>query len=808
MAGNTGHVMNLANSIIGVGLLAMPFCFKQCGITIAIAMLIFSSVISRLACHFLVKSSALCRRRNFEFLAFYTFGPPGKLLVDLGIIGFMMGTCVAFFVVMGDLGPAIISKILNINNNSTLRTGVLLALGVLVVLPLGLLRNIESLVSVSTATIGFYFLFTIKIFLESSHQLLAGDWWYHVNFWKPEGVLQCIPIFAMSLCCQTQIFEIYESLSTPTVDKINSIVHSAINLCTVVYASVGFLGYVAYCKGTFSGNILLSFTPSFSSELFKLGFVMSIAVSFPLVIFPCRASLYSLIFKKIQIHHETIQTSSHIPDARFKLLTIAIVMVSLTTGLLIPSIELVLGFVGSTIGVGICVIFPSLSYLNLNGKNANDKMVAKATVVAGLIIMVMGTFGNLYAAIENKTTEAYSEKFVNPKDLSELKIRSGRGSSEKYVKKDISGKEFDDSAPLGNSYDTAKREGLSIQGVVSLKELQDNQRKEPPVPVAPIIDPKLSRKISNLNTDEKKKWDTKGRKIVDVLPVKLNGNISRDAIEKENQEILEVEKQLKAYKNDKEIEFLNALKAHQDEQKKLLMEQKRILNEIKNREIKNEKKLNEILKEKSEASVDGSKTPVKSSRSSKLFMPEENIRKKIDLDEKNVLSSARGRKEIDENEREAGPKNPDPVPQRLASSLDISSRELENVVDEKKHTSKGSYVSRLSPLALPNSRKEGETADIVGETSVGINETFHMVERVKEQLKEKNATREKRAAMDEHEEAGEQKCLKHGDTTSKEAGTEMRKIISLGLPAVDSKLSNLKNSKLEFQHQHEWRKKQ
>lgn len=107
------------------------------------------------------------------------------------------------------------------------------------------------------------------------------------------------------LCLQTliffsrQLFEIYESLSTPTVEKINSVVYSAINLCTVVYASVGFLGYVAYCKGGFTGNILLSFTPSFSSEMFKLGFVMSIAVSFPLVIFPCRASLYSLIFKRV-----------------------------------------------------------------------------------------------------------------------------------------------------------------------------------------------------------------------------------------------------------------------------------------------------------------------------------------------------------------------------------------------------------------------------------------------------------------------------------------------------------------------------
>lgn len=88
-------------------------------------MLLLSSIISRLACYFLVKSSNLCRRRNFEFLAFYTFGPSGKLLVELGVIGFMMGTCVAFFVVMGDLGPAIISKLFNITNSNSLRTIVL-----------------------------------------------------------------------------------------------------------------------------------------------------------------------------------------------------------------------------------------------------------------------------------------------------------------------------------------------------------------------------------------------------------------------------------------------------------------------------------------------------------------------------------------------------------------------------------------------------------------------------------------------------------------------------------------------------------
>jgi hypothetical protein len=33
----------------------------------------------------------------------------------------------------------------------------------------------------------------------------------------------------------------------------------------------------------------------------KLGFVISVAVSFPLVIFPCRTSIHSLLFRKVGI---------------------------------------------------------------------------------------------------------------------------------------------------------------------------------------------------------------------------------------------------------------------------------------------------------------------------------------------------------------------------------------------------------------------------------------------------------------------------------------------------------------------------
>ncbi|KAG8227486.1 hypothetical protein J437_LFUL002375 [Ladona fulva] len=424
-----GQIMTLANSIIGVSVLAMPFCFKQCGIILSILVLFLSSIMTRLACHFLLKAAVLARRRNYEFLgelftkcivrnypllqnkviylilvyfsAFHAFGPKGKLMVELCIIGFLFGTCIAFFVVMGDLGPAIISEMLDVNKSPSIRSSVLIGLALLVVLPLGLLRNVDSLSSLCTATILFYFFLVLKIMSEATTHLLAGDWLQYVHLWRPAGILQCIPIFAMALSCQTQVFEIYESLPDPSLPKMNEVVRAAVNICTGVYVCMGFFGYVAVCGPSTSilgekslppppltGNILMSFPSSFSMQAIKLFFVASIACSFPLVIFPCRASLHSLLYRRVP-HHESgvsgsgagggsastvsllppgssgTQALERIPERRFRLLTILLVAGSLAIAFALPDIELVLGLVGSSIGTITCLLLPALCFLKV-----------------------------------------------------------------------------------------------------------------------------------------------------------------------------------------------------------------------------------------------------------------------------------------------------------------------------------------------------------------------------------------------------------------------------------------------------------
>lgn len=220
-------------------------------------------------------------------------------MVELFVIGYLMGTCIAYYVVVGDLGPQIAAKILNIPQTDLLRLWVMVLLTLLCVLPLGLLKNVDSLATVSTASIGFYLCLVLKVMAEAKGPFMLGEWKHLVLLWQPSGIMQCLPIFSMALGCQMQLFEVLETMPGVSLEKMNQTVRSATALCCMTYILVGFFGYVAFCAQGFAGNILLNFSATLISDVIKIGFVISVACSFPLVIFPCRASLYSLLYRKV-----------------------------------------------------------------------------------------------------------------------------------------------------------------------------------------------------------------------------------------------------------------------------------------------------------------------------------------------------------------------------------------------------------------------------------------------------------------------------------------------------------------------------
>lgn len=103
--------MNMANSIIGAGIIGQPYAFRQAGLLMGILLLVGLTVAVDWTIRLIVVNSKLSGADSFQATVEFCFGRPGLIAISLAQWAFAYGGMIAFCIIVGDTIPHVLAAL-------------------------------------------------------------------------------------------------------------------------------------------------------------------------------------------------------------------------------------------------------------------------------------------------------------------------------------------------------------------------------------------------------------------------------------------------------------------------------------------------------------------------------------------------------------------------------------------------------------------------------------------------------------------------------------------------------------------------
>ncbi len=110
-SGMRSAFMNMANSIIGAGIIGQPYAFRQAGLTTGVILLVALTVIVDWTIRLIVINSKLSGADSFQATMQHCFGQSGLVAISVAQWAFAFGGMVAFCVIVGDTIPHVLEAL-------------------------------------------------------------------------------------------------------------------------------------------------------------------------------------------------------------------------------------------------------------------------------------------------------------------------------------------------------------------------------------------------------------------------------------------------------------------------------------------------------------------------------------------------------------------------------------------------------------------------------------------------------------------------------------------------------------------------
>ncbi|QLQ77972.1 hypothetical protein HG537_0A02190 [Torulaspora globosa] len=296
--------INLVKTILGAGLLAIPFAFRSDGVVVGTLLTLLAAVTSGFGLFILSKSSkTLINPRNSSFftLCMLTY-PLLAPLFDLAMIVQCFGVGLSYLVLIGDLFPRLFGGEANF----------WILMSALVTVPLCCLKKLDNLRYSSILglfALAYLSLLVVICFVHGT--LFTHDYernrgeisWFKV--YDAKGLMSTFSIIVFAYTGSMNLFSIINELKDNSMRNISLVINRSISISTLVFLTVGIAGYLTFGSNTL-GNIILNYDPdSIWVHIGRLCLGTMVMLSFPLLFHPCRIAINNLIvWLEIQLRKE------------------------------------------------------------------------------------------------------------------------------------------------------------------------------------------------------------------------------------------------------------------------------------------------------------------------------------------------------------------------------------------------------------------------------------------------------------------------------------------------------------------------
>jgi amino acid permease len=309
----SGAIFNFTNSIVGAGAIGLGGAIAESGGIISVVTIIFFAVLAKLSLDMLIRLSVEVEgaHGSYEDLGQVGFGWVGRLTVLGSKFLYSFGCLVAYVIVVKDnFGPAAKSLIFGNVSESDSWLYKLLGedvwttwiLGLVVILPLCLLRDMTPLASLSVVSVvSMICIVGIVVYLyvanpnnEIRH---ASDGAYEDWFEVRPAFLECLGTFVFTFVSQHTVHLAFGSLKPRlrTVENWKMVSSYSILISGTVSLAVGVVVYMSFWEATESD--IFEIYPAISSiDLAKLLLCVTMLLTFPLPFFTCRELVIILVW--------------------------------------------------------------------------------------------------------------------------------------------------------------------------------------------------------------------------------------------------------------------------------------------------------------------------------------------------------------------------------------------------------------------------------------------------------------------------------------------------------------------------------